>query len=153
MRGYTPNAFLVLGVMVVLATLIGGRHWGLITVDVTASTIFGVTLLQHWGIDYRTSDWASYSDSSRGDVMARVTIIFVLVWIIFVVAISYVVARSEQLAEQLLRSVTALQAEQTEKTRIMADLVQREVALETLNHTLEQRVDERTASLSVERAS
>jgi signal transduction histidine kinase len=109
--------------------------------------VLALSLLHHYGVLERTVDWEHSSDSASTPVMIRVTVIFTLVMITFVIGISHVVDRSDDLALQKIRALAALQQEQAENARLMRDLVQREAALESLNHTLEQRVLERTALL------
>jgi signal transduction histidine kinase len=145
--GYTPNAFLAMGLMVVLVTLLLGRRAGFVVVAVAALSVLVLSLLHHHGVVVRDPEWRLTSDSANISVMTRVTAIFTLVMINFVVGISHVVDRSEELALQKIRSLAALQHKQAENARLMADLVQRETALEALNHTLEQRVLERTSLL------
>jgi signal transduction histidine kinase len=147
LRGYTPNAFLVMGLMVVLVTLVLGRRPGLAMVALTASSTLGISVLHHRGLLERGAGWEQVSDSASIPVIIRVIAIFTLVMITFVVGISHVVDRSDDLALQKIRAFAALQHEQAQNSRLMQDLVQREAALEALNHTLEQRVLERTSLL------
>ncbi len=53
LRGYTPNAFFALGLLVVVTTLVRGRGFGLFSVAVVAATIFGVSLLHRQGVILR----------------------------------------------------------------------------------------------------
>ena len=147
LRGYPPNAFLALGLSVVLVTLLLGRRSGFLVVALAALSVLVVSVLHHQQLIERDAEWQVSTDSANLSVMTRVTILFTLVMITFVVGISHVVDRSEELALQKIRSLAALQQEQAENTRLMADLRQREAALEALNQTLEQRVLERTALL------
>lgn len=146
-RGYTPNAFLAMGLMVVLATLLLGRRPGLVVVGLTALSTLALSLSHHFGVITRSVNWNMTSDSASIPAMIRVTVIFCLVMITFVIGISHVVQRSDDLASQKIRALAALQQGQAENSRLMQDLVQREAALEALNHTLEQRVLERTSLL------
>lgn len=146
-RGYTPNGFLAMCLMVVLVTLLLGRRPGLAMVAWTALSALALSLLHHFGLVVRSEGWQLTSDSASIPVMIRVITIFTLVMFTFVIGISHVVDRSEDLASQKLRALAALQQEQAENSRLMQDLVQREAALEALNRTLEQRVLERTALL------
>jgi signal transduction histidine kinase len=147
LRGYTPNAFLAMGLMVVLVTLLVGRRAGFVAVAIVAASVLALSLLHHSGLILRDAEWRLTSDSANVQVMTRVTIIFTLISITCVVGISHVVDRTEELALQKILSLAALQQKQAENARLMADLVQREAALETLNHSLEQRVLERTSLL------
>jgi signal transduction histidine kinase len=147
LRGYTPNPFLAMGLVVVLVTLLLGRRPGLAAVGLTALSTLALSLLHYHGLVARSVDWQQASDSASIPVMIRVITVFTLVMITFVVGISHVVDRSDDLALQKIRALAALQQEQAENSRLMQDLVQREAALEALNRTLEQRVLERTALL------
>lgn len=56
-RGYTPNSFFALGLLVVVTTLGKGRRHGLLSVAVAAATIFGVSCLHRQGVIVREPAW------------------------------------------------------------------------------------------------
>ena len=125
-RGYTPNSFFVLGLLVVVMTLVKGRRFGLFSVAVTTASIFAVSWLQHQGVILREPVWEVYSDSARLSVLLRVTVIFALVAFTIVVGVSYLVEHSEELVSDKLRSLALLEREQAERARLASELVERE---------------------------
>jgi signal transduction histidine kinase len=127
-RGYAPNAFFALGLLVVVTTLVKGRRFGLFSVAVVAATLFGVSLLHRQGLVLREPIWEVYSDSSRLSVMFRVTVIFALVVLTVVVGISYLVEHSEGLVRVKQRSLTLLERAQAERARRASELVEREAS-------------------------
>ena len=127
-RGYGPNAFLGLGLVVVVTTLLLGRLPGLVAVAVSSLTILVLSLLHHAGILERLPDWQVFTDSARVPVLVRVTGIYSFVMLTFVIAISYLVHRSEELARQNAESLQALKREQAAKARVEANLAEHEMA-------------------------
>lgn len=127
--GYTPNAFLAFGLLVVVITLVLGRRAGFVAAGVSALTILAISLLHRTDHVSRFADWANMLDDTRLPVMIRVVAISAMVMATFVVAISYVVARGEDVALGKIRALSALQSEQASRMRVQAELLERESAL------------------------
>jgi signal transduction histidine kinase len=128
--GYAPNGLIGFGMMVVGATLLLGRRVGLLLAAAAVCVIFGVSFLHRHHLFPRDPTWASMLDSSRPSVALRVALIFGLLTITIVIALTYLLERSEELLVAKARSLATLEHEQREKERIARDLERREAAFQ-----------------------
>jgi signal transduction histidine kinase len=126
--GFAPNAVLTLSVVTVTTTLLLGRSAGLVATLLGAGALFGVALAHRSGAVTRAPEWAAYIDSRDLANTMRVTAIFALLSGTLVIAVSYLLTRSEQLAVEKARSLARLEQEQGEKERIARDLELRDAA-------------------------
>ena len=126
--GFTPNAFIGYGTIVVSATLLFGQTAGLLTVAAVAATVFMLSLGHRSGVITRMPNWPGILDSTRPENLVRVVGIFTLLTATSVIGISYLLKRSHELLLQKAGSLEDLQREQLEKERIRRDLERREAA-------------------------
>jgi signal transduction histidine kinase/CheY-like chemotaxis protein len=126
--GFSPNAFIGYGTLVLSATLLFGQTTGLVTIAAVAVPVITLSLAHRSGIVTRMPDWAEIVDSTRPANLVRVLGIFILLTAATVVGISYLLKRSHELLLQKARSLEAIEREQLEKERIRSDLERREAA-------------------------
>jgi len=128
--GFSPNPFLVLGLICFLGTLLFGRRTGLALVAGCTITVIAIGYLHagHW-IE-RTENWTQLLDDTLSANILRVVLAFGLVTAVLVTAISYVLTRSEELAVEKAQSLETLHREQAERERISRDLELREAAFQ-----------------------
>ena len=126
--GFAPNPFLGLCMMTVTGTLLFGRRTGLALLGLALSTIALVSFAHIHGLIVREPDWASNLDSAKPAVAFRMLFIFALLTTTVIVAVTYLLRRSEQAALEKARSLATLQLEQQERERIAHDLELREAA-------------------------
>jgi signal transduction histidine kinase len=126
--GYAPNPFMGLGLAVVMATLLLGRTAGLTAVVLSVATVAAVCILHRSNPSLRSPAWADNMDSVEPAVALRVAMVFGLISFTIVVAVTYLLARSDDLLRAKAHSLDTLRAEQAEKERIARDLELREAA-------------------------
>jgi signal transduction histidine kinase/CheY-like chemotaxis protein len=128
--GFAPNPLLGLGAIVVIATLLLGRSTGLAVLALSLFSIVGVSIGHRSGALTRAEGWVQNLDSASVPVALRVALIFGLLTITLVVAVSYLLNRAEELLVAKASALEILRSEQAEKERIMRDLELRELALQ-----------------------
>jgi len=126
--GFGPNPFLAFCMMAVSATLLFGRRPGLAVLALVVVTVAVVLVAQAQGLIVRNDGWVANLDSAKPLVVLRVLITFVLLACTIVIAMTYLLQRSEELAMEKARSLVELQLEQRERERIARDLELREAA-------------------------
>jgi signal transduction histidine kinase len=124
--GFAPNAVLALSVVTVTATLLLGRRAGLVATLLGAGALLAAALGHRSGALARAPQWAANIDSTDLANTLRVTAVFALLSGTLVIAVSYLLTRSEQLAVEKARSLARLEHAQAEKERIARDLELRE---------------------------
>jgi signal transduction histidine kinase/CheY-like chemotaxis protein len=128
--GFSPNPFIGLGAIIVSATLLLGRTTGLALLVLCLLTIIGVSVGHQTGALVRVEGWARNLDSASLAVALRVTLIFGLLTLTLVIAVSYLLSRAEELLVAKASSLETLRREQAEKERIARDLELREAAFQ-----------------------
>jgi signal transduction histidine kinase len=128
--GFGPNPFMGFCMMAVSGTLLFGRRTGLALLGFALLTIALVSFAHVSGLVIRNAHWVANLDSSKPAVALRVLMIFALLTTTIVVAVTYLLRRSEELALEKARSLATLQIEQRERERIARDLELREAAFQ-----------------------
>jgi signal transduction histidine kinase len=128
--GFTPNPFIGFGMVVIAATLLLGRRAGLCLAFAAMLVIFGVSWVHRAGLYVREPGWVAMLDSANFAVATRVGLIFGLLTTTIVIALSYLLTRSEELLVAKARSLERLEHEQHEKERMARDLERREAAFQ-----------------------
>jgi len=128
LTGYAPNAFTTFGFVAVAATLLLGVYGGVALVALIAAILIAVPALHGFGALQRMDGWAATLDSARPSSAPRVAVIFIVMSMSSVLAISYLLRRAEDLLRERTLSLERLAAEQAEKERIQKDLMLREAA-------------------------
>jgi signal transduction histidine kinase len=126
--GYGPNPFIGFGMISVAATLLLGRRAGLGLVALCALSVAAVGFAHGTHLVERAAGWQDMLDSSRPTTAARVVFIFTMITTLLVLAVSYLLSRSEELVVEKERSLETLHREQAERERIARDLELREAA-------------------------
>src|SRR5215471_3944103 len=126
--GYAPNAFIALGFVVVTATLLVGVRAGIGFVLLFTLVLVVVPALHRTGAVARVAGWPALVDSANAVNSARIALNFLVLSLSSVLAISYLLRRSERLLQERTQSLERLAAEEREKERIRNDLLLREAA-------------------------
>jgi signal transduction histidine kinase len=128
--GYSPNPFIAFGMICVTGTLLLGRRAGLALLVACALTVAGVGFVHTTHRVERVATWQRIVDSTVLATTVRITFIFTLVTATLVLAVSYLLSRSEELVAEKERSLETLRREQAERERIAHDLELREAAFQ-----------------------
>jgi signal transduction histidine kinase len=128
--GYSPNPFIAFGMICVAGTLLLGRRVGLGLVAGCTLTLAAVGFLHGTHVVERVAGWQQMLDSALPATTVRIVFIFVLITTLLVLAVSYLLSRSEELVVEKERSLETLQREQAERERIARDLELREAAFQ-----------------------
>ena len=128
--GFSPNPFLVLGLICFLGTLLIGRNAGLGLVGACTVTVLAIGYAHGTHLVERTQDWALLMDDTIAANTLRVVLTFGLVTTVLITAVSYVLNRSQELAVEKEQSLETLRREQAERERIGRDLELREAAFQ-----------------------
>jgi len=128
LSGFNPNAFMGLCMVAVSATLLFGRGTGLALLGLALATVALVSFAHAHGLVIRDLGWVVHIDSARPWVTLRVLIIFAFLTTTIVLAVTYLLRRTEELALEKARSLVTLQREQRERERMAQDLELREAA-------------------------
>jgi len=128
--GYSPNPFIAFGMICVTGTLLLGRRAGLTLLVACALTVTCVGFLHITHRVERVADWRSIVDSTVLATTVRISFIFTLVTATLVLAVSYLLSRSEELVAEKEHSLETLRREQAERERIGRDLELREAAFQ-----------------------
>ena len=128
LSGFSPNPFIGFGTICVVGTLLLGRRVGLALVVATALTIFALGWAHQTNVLERVTGWQANLDSASAPITLRVAGIFLLLTATLVIAVSYLLQRSEELLLEKARSLETLRREQLERERIARDLELREAA-------------------------
>jgi signal transduction histidine kinase/CheY-like chemotaxis protein len=126
--GFNPNPFVGFGTICVVGTLLLGRRVGLALVFGTGLTILAIGFAHHGNLLERVPGWQANVDSASTPIVIRVVGIFLLLTTTLVIAVSYLLQRSEELLLEKARSLETLRREQLERERITRDLELREAA-------------------------
>jgi signal transduction histidine kinase len=128
LSGFSPNPFLGLCTLAVSGTLLFGRRSGLVLLGLALSTVALVSFAHAHGFVVRDVGWVAHLDSARPSVALRVLMIFAFLTTTMVLAVTYLLRRTEKLALEKARSLAKLQSEQRERERMAQDLELREAA-------------------------
>ena len=126
--GFSPNPFIAFGMICVMGTLLLGRKAGLVLLVACALTIASTGFLHGTHVVERVPHWQSMLDSADAATTVRVTFIFVLVTATLILAVNYLLTRSEELVAEKEHSLETLRQEQAERERISRNLELREAA-------------------------
>jgi len=128
LSGFNPNSFMGLCTVAVCGTLLFGRRTGLTLLGLALATVALVSFTHAHGLVVRDAGWVVHIDSARPAVALRVLIIFAFLTTTIVLALTYLLRRTEELALEKARSLATLQSEQRERERMAQDLELREAA-------------------------
>jgi len=128
--GFGPNPFIGFGMIGVAGTLLLGQRVGLALVAGCTLSVAGVGFVHGTHLVERVERWPQMLDSSLPATAVRVVFIFALITTLLVLAVSYLLSRSEELVVEKERSLETLQREQAERERMARDLELREAAFQ-----------------------
>ncbi|MGO9708652.1 MAG: ATP-binding protein [Polyangiaceae bacterium] len=120
---YSPNTLGLMSLLVLQATLLLGRRWGVAATVLSAIAFATVTQLHRVGIVP-----PSLEMSFTG--LVRTTIDYVILATVGLLSVAYLLDRAERLLGEKVAALAALEREQRDKTRIANDLRARESALQ-----------------------
>lgn len=120
---YSPNTLGLMSLLVLQATLLLGRRWGVAATVLSAIAFATVTQLHRVGIVP-----PSLEMSFTG--LVRTTIDYVILATVGLLSVAYLLNRAERLLGEKVAALAALEREQRDKTRIANDLRARESALQ-----------------------
>ena len=126
--GYSPNPFLVIGLVCFLGTLLLGRRVGLVVLAACIVTVTAIGYLHASHLVERVVGWERMLDGAILGNILRVVLTFSFAMGVLVTAVSYVLSRSEELLVEKERSLENLRREQVERERIARDLELRDAA-------------------------
>jgi signal transduction histidine kinase len=129
LHGWAPNAILGMATACAMATLLLGRRWGLGLVALSLVTIAGVAALHHWHIDVRSARWTDGFDSSRASNAVRVGAYFIVCSAGLVLAISYLIDRSERALVDREEALALVERQSAAEAQLRRELEAREAAL------------------------
>ena len=124
--GLSPNILVAMSAVVVMATLLLGRGWGIGLTVFVGATVAVVVLLRNAGF-FPIASNVSYEAPDLG-MLARVVFAFLLLLALIVASVSYLLARAEQLLLEKARALETLERAQEEQRKTDEQLRRTEAA-------------------------